>query len=89
MVNSKLGGCVSKLNNIVVFIKDEAMLEESRRILVENGEKISPYGFHLSQSKDANYLFKGVYNPTWKMSFKSTSYTEITLTELETLLKEK
>lgn len=75
------------INNIVVFIKDEAMLEEARRILVENGETFSSHPFFstLVDNKCYNYLTMDEAN--WHIGCKSELHTEITLTELETLLK--
>ena len=77
---------LNNLHNIVVYIKDEAMLQEARGILEANGQHISKRWYFLSDKKLSayNYLRLDRY---WWIGHKSPQETEITLHELEQLLK--
>ena len=80
---------MNTLSNIVVYIKDEAMLEEAREILDRNGQTIADDNtFSISINNYVNYLrYDEFYINEWWLG-SATEREEITLTELEQLLKQ-
>lgn len=83
-------GLDANLHNVVVFIKDEAMLEEAREILVANGETINPIvPWRITSDTEFNYLnLQNCENGMWFIGW-SNYCDEITLTELEQLIKKE
>ena len=74
-------------HDIVVLIKDEAMLNEARVILEEANEKIYGRHFFISKSNDNNYLYYSFSG--WAFGYKTIEDIEITLNDLKKLLNEK
>lgn len=83
-------GLGANLHNVVVFIKDEAELEAAREMLEKNGQEIEKaYGyFYVSVTyKFRNFLkLKG---NKWITGIKYSISKQITLTELEQLIKKE
>lgn len=81
----------NNLHNIVVFIKDEAMLQEAREILERYGQECTEElgGFYVMEDEpQANYIQMHSHKE-WYLSVKVFEKdTEITLPELEQLLKQ-
>ena len=79
---------MNNLTNIVVYINDEAMLEEAREILLANRQKIADDDtFSLEEDAPVFNYLRIFHDKTWYLSVKHIN-TEITLTELENLLKQ-
>jgi len=74
----------NQLQNICVFIKDEAQLEEAREMLERFGHKICSTTFYLDDSWDYLQLYS---DNTWGMNI--TNLKQITITELEKMLKDE
>lgn len=77
----------NNLHNIVVYIKDEAELQQAREILEANGEVISDTAFKIFANYEWLY-YSETFNE-WVIFFRVDSDIQITLTELEQKLKEK
>ena len=79
-----------KKQDIVVHIKDEAMLNEAREILGSAGDKIHERLFVISLDQEgspskSNYLKFYSFQNDWSLGGKS-HHTEITLPQLKELL---
>ena len=75
--------------DIVVHIKDEAMLNEAREILESAGEipDLDNIMWRLDKDEDFNNLQYGSHSGKWFLSVKTPlRKTEITLTQLKELL---
>jgi len=87
VLSAKLKTKQMKKENIVVLIKDEAMLNEARKFLKEAGEKINDICFFIDEDKDNNYLYYSSFG--WALGYKTIEEIEITLNDLKKLLNEK
>lgn len=79
---------INNLHNIVVYIKDEAMLQEAREILERYNQPISS-GLFFTFGNNNEYLLYDDETPDWMTYFETEGRKEITLPELEQKLKEK
>lgn len=79
---------MTNLQNLVVFIKDEAELQQARERLEANGFTIDKRCFFLSDDVSLNYMYLPYTYPAWSLSEKMPDAKEITLTEIEQLLKQ-
>jgi len=73
-------------HDICVHIKDEEMLQKAKELLEKHGEKINKPIFYLDLNDDLNYLYMSNSN-TWGLSINFYLETEITLDQLEGILK--
>ena len=79
----------NNLSNKVVYIKDEAMLEEAREMLEKYNQPITNDGtFSLSPDSQQRYLQRYLIGKSFWLGEKHYTETEITLIELEQLLKQ-
>lgn len=78
---------MNNLHNIVVFIKDEAMLQEAMEMLIANGQEIEEWAFFIGGS-GGDFIYNAHGN-LWSMAQQhDDDDTPITLPELEQLLKQ-
>lgn len=79
---------MNNLHNIVVYIKDEAMLQEAREILLKNGQRLAHDGtFILSNNENLNFLKFFKEDNIWYLGMNLFFNQELCLEELEQRLK--
>lgn len=79
---------MNNLSNIVVYIKDEDMLEEVKEMLDKYDEPFTKHPLFCGLLKHDSYNYLAKDDTNWHIGCKSdVRHTEITLTELEQLLK--
>lgn len=74
--------------NVCVFIENEAHLQQAREVLERYGHKAHLETFFLSDPED-NFMYYYIGNDDWRLAFKAREDNEITLSELEEILKEE
>lgn len=75
--------------DVCVFIENEAQLEEARELLEKHGKTIDEDSFYLSENVQYNYMYNA-WGSLWALG-ECTEDEEprITLSELETILKQQ
>lgn len=76
-----------KLDEVSVFITDEVMLKEAKKLLKTNGQYVSKEEFGLSDNIMFNYLQMDVMTEEW---FVGVNFARgiVSLTELKELFNE-
>lgn len=77
-----------QLDEVSVFITDEVMLKEAKKLLKANGQYVSEEEFGLSESVSENYLQMDVMTEEWYIGVKFSSSSVISLAELKELFDE-
>lgn len=81
---------MKQFENKVLFIKDEPMMEEVRKLILDSGFKICKSTFFLSKENlKANNLTFLESDEDFGLTFKLECEQEITLEQFKELLKQK
>lgn len=78
----------NSIENICVYIKDQAELKNAKKILIKHGETIHSETFYIDDYVEGNYLwyFSDV-NGDWGLGYRKSGQQLITLEQLDELLK--